>query len=72
MTQRVLRLGAELGNDIEDGTVEHGPSCFDQGVSDPLREMTFANPGRADHQDVASLVDEGDGGEVVDELAIDL
>ena len=61
----MFALGAEFGNGVENRTVENVLACFDQGVTDGLGEMAFANSGRADEEQVAALIDELSGGQLV-------
>jgi len=62
---------AEVGQEVEDGAVEHDFSGFDQLMADGLCEMTFTHSGRADQEDVFDLIQEASGGQVVDLPAVD-
>lgn len=72
VAQGMVGLNAEVGDDFEDGAVEDGLAGFDEGRSDALGEVTLTHSGRTDHEDVSPLFEEGAGGELVDELAVDL
>ena len=67
----VVGVVTEVGEDVEDGTVEDGFAEFDQGVADGLGEVALAHSGRAEQEKVAGLVDKSSGGEVVDLGAAD-
>jgi len=67
----VKAVVAQIGQQVEDGAVEHGFAAFDQLVADGLGEVAFANARGADQKDVFGLVEEASGGQVVDLSAVD-
>lgn len=62
---------AQIGEQVEDGAVEDDFACFDQFMADGLRQMAFADTGRANQKDVFGPVEEPAGGEVMDAAAVD-
>ena len=62
---------AQIGEEIEDRAVEHDLSALDQFMANGLREVAFADPGRADQEDVLGFFQESAGGQIVDLATVD-
>ena len=66
----VQTIIAQVGKQVEDGTVQHNPAALDQFVADCLCEVAFAHAGRADQKNVFGALDKPTGGQVVDLPAV--
>lgn len=61
---------SQIGEQVEDGTVEHDFAALEQFVSDRLSEVVFAYSGLANQEDVFRFIEEASGGQIVNLAAI--
>ena len=62
---------AQIGQQVEDGAVQHDSAILDQFLADGLGEVAFTHTGRADQQDVFGLLNKMPGSQIVDLSAVD-
>ena len=62
----------QLGDHVEDGTIEHGFAALDQFVTEGLSQVAFTHAGRADEEQIVLFIEEAPGGQLVDPGSVDL
>ena len=62
----------QLGDHIEDRTIEDGFAALDQFVTEGLSQVTFTHARWADEEQVVLFIQEAPGGQLVDPGSVDL